>query len=342
MKIFKKLKNKFDKLSRKQKIALALFLALLMAAGAYAISQAMKKDPQPVENKKYYSLLTGEELSQDDSELPILAVMIENSNEARPQAGLDNAGMVFETVTEGGITRFVALYQQDLPKRLGPVRSVRPPFVSWLFGLDASVAHVGGSAEALALIDRLKAKSLTQFTYPEPYERVNDKAAPHNVYANPKKLRDLQDELKHQQSTAPQFTRSDDAPAVEPEKPTAPKITLDFSSPEFAAEFRYNAESNSYDRFLAGTPHVDELTNKPINVKNVIVLKLRGTDSNSLKAVGKGEAFLFKDGKVQKINWEKPDHKSRLKLVDETGNEVSLNRGDSWVAALPQGRSPSY
>ena len=56
---------------------------------------------------------------------PALAVKIENSSEARPQTGLDQADVVWEQVVEGGISRFVAVYHSQVPGRgrsdpLGP------------------------------------------------------------------------------------------------------------------------------------------------------------------------------------------------------------------------------
>jgi hypothetical protein len=252
---------------------------------------------------------------------------------------LDSAGIVFEAVTEGGITRYLALYQEDMPKEIGPVRSVRPHFVSWLYGFDASIAHVGGSFNALQLVDSLGVKTLTQFTYTEPYRRISERAAPHNVYASMKALRELQQELKHDKSQFNDIPRSDDAPA---EMPNAKKISLDFSSPSFAVEFRYDQSSNSYKRFLAGEPHIDAAENKQITVKNVVVIKVKGTNSDTIKAVGNGEAWLFKNGTFQKVRWEKSAHDTRIKIVDETGNEVPLNRGDTWIAALTENRKPKF
>lgn len=340
MKFFRKLKDRWNRLSRRQKVVLtAVVLALIVLAATAAYAMLKKEEGPPSEAPKYYSQLTGVEVPEDVSNRPILSAMVENSMEARPQAGLDSAGIVFEAVTEGGITRYLALYQEDMPEEIGPVRSVRPHFVSWLVGFDASVAHVGGSAEALELIETLDAKSLTQFTYTEPYVRVDFRAAPHNVYANVEALRDLQEELDHEKAKISEFPRSDGSPA---EQPQATKIDIDFSHPEFAVEFRYDKQSNSYKRFLAGEPHIDAATDKQITVKNVIVIKVSGHDSNSIKALGSGEAFIFKDGNITKVKWQKPTHSDRIKFVDDMGNEVSLNRGDSWIAAITPDKDVKY
>ena len=120
--------------------------------------------------------------------------MIENSEEARPQTGLDAAGIVFETVTEGGITRYAALYQENLPEEVGPVRSVRPYFVDWLMGFDTSVAHVGGSENALQMVEDRKAKDINEFFNGDAFYRRNDRESPHDAYARTKNLVALQKE----------------------------------------------------------------------------------------------------------------------------------------------------
>lgn len=337
----KKLIKKFKRLSRRKKIIVVSAAIILLTAIVALLFVIFKKEEPvpPTEPQRFYSQLTGKEVPEDVSNQPILGIMIENSIYARPQTGLDSAGIVFEAVTEGGITRYLALFQEDMPKEIGPVRSVRPHFVSWLFGFDASVAHVGGSFKALQLVDSLGVKTLTQFTYTEPYRRITERAAPHNVYASTKALRELQAKLKHQKGQFSDIPRSDDSPA---EKPDAKKIAIDFSSPTYAVEFRYDKKTNSYKRFLAGEPHIDAATNKQITVKNVLVIQVRGTNSDTIKAVGSGLAWLFKDGSVQKIRWEKSAHNERIKFIDKSGNEVPLNRGDSWVAALTEKRRPKY
>lgn len=100
----------------------------------------------------YYSPLSGEAVADQTATKAVTAIMLENSPDARPQSGLKDAEVVYEAVAEGGITRFLALYQQKQPETIGPVRSIRMYYVDWLTPYNASVAHVGGSAAALQLV----------------------------------------------------------------------------------------------------------------------------------------------------------------------------------------------
>ena len=118
--------------------------------------------PKPI--TKYYSPLTGNEVPDlASTEQAVTAIMIENSPDARPQSGLKDAGVVYEAIAEGGITRFLALYQQEKPTLIGPVRSVRIYYVDWLAPYQASVAHIGGSYAALQEVRNGNYRDIDQF-----------------------------------------------------------------------------------------------------------------------------------------------------------------------------------
>lgn len=322
---------------RKRNVAIAVLLLLAAIVGVFVLTRGDDpvKDEPPKPEEKFYSQLTGNEVSRDESRRPILGVMIENSEEARPQTGLDDAGIVFETVTEAGITRYLAMYQENIPEEVGPVRSVRPYFVDWLMGFDASVSHVGGSEAALQMIEERNAKSINEFFNERAFRRITEREAPHNVYAHTKDLVALQKEKDHNTSNIKGFQRSDDAPSAQP---SAANIVINYSEPIFSVQFNYDAATNSYARSLAGQPHIDAATNKPITVKNVIVIKMLG----DVNAIGSGEALLYKDGSVQTIRWRQRDFNSRIELTDAQGNEVLLNRGDIWFAVIPGSGSVSH
>lgn len=284
------------------------------------------------------SQLTGEEVASEAAERPVLGVMIENTEEARPQTGLNSAGIVIEVVTEGGITRQLAFYQEDMPDEVGPIRSLRPYLVDWVMGFDASIAHVGGSGEALELVDERDTKSLDQFEYPEPYYRDDARSAPHNMYASTEDLRNLQEELGHERSQFSDIPRSNTAPDEELEAET---ITIDYSQPQFETEFRYNEEDNTYTRYLAGEPHTDDATAEPITVENLVVVRVERQGDN-IDTISSGDALVFKDGDIQEASWQKDSYDDRIRILDGEGNQVPLNRGDSWFAMLPADRSVDY
>lgn len=78
-----------------------------------------------------------------------LAIMIENHMDARPQSGLSKADVVYETVVEGGITRFMPVFYcaaQAKDITVAPVRSARQFFVEMASEYNFPLyAHVGGA-----------------------------------------------------------------------------------------------------------------------------------------------------------------------------------------------------
>lgn len=164
------------------------------------------------------SPLTGIQVTPALAKRPVTDVMIENSIDARPQSGLESAGVVFEAVAEGGITRFSALFQEAEPQLIGPVRSVRPYYMDWVAPFQASVAHVGGSPDGLKKV-RGGMRDLDEFFNPGSYWRSTSRAAPHNVYTSFAKLDALNKSKGYKTSTFTSWPRKQDAPLATPQGP---------------------------------------------------------------------------------------------------------------------------
>ncbi|MEK7152476.1 MAG: DUF3048 domain-containing protein, partial [Patescibacteria group bacterium] len=278
----KTLKERLKAITKKQWIIIAAAASVLFIGGGFAVYHLfIKGDPQPkiVTLKKetkptlpqpttVASTLTGLQVDPSINERPVTAVMIENSPDARPQSGLHEAGVAFEAVAEGGITRFLTLFQDTAPDYIGPVRSVRPYYVQWALGFDAAVAHVGGSAEGLALVRQNK--DLDQFFNPGQYWRVNTRVAPHNMYSNVQLLRDRQTEKGWGKSSFTGFARK----AKEAPSATVTARTIDFniSGALYNSHYDYDPASNSYLRSEGGKPHTDERSGQQISPKVVIGL----------------------------------------------------------------------
>jgi hypothetical protein len=262
--------------------------------------------------------------------------MIENSTYARPQAGLKDAGVVYEAIAEGGITRFLALFQDTQPDYVGPVRSVRPYYLSWLMGYDGSVAHVGGSPEALQDIKSWGVKDLDQFFNSKYYHRVATRAAPHNMYTSVIGLNELEQSKGFTSVSYTGFSRKAEAAS---KTPNATGIDLRLSSSQYNVHYDYDAASNSYKRFEGGKPHTDDKSGEQLSPKVVVALVM----SYALEAdhkhyefatIGTGQAFVFQDGTVTTGSWSKADNTAPLKLLDGNGAELGLNPGQTWLSVV--------
>jgi hypothetical protein len=272
-------------------------------------------------------------------------VMIENSREARPQAGLQEAGVVFEAIAEGGITRFLALYQDTDPKSIGPVRSLRPYYLSWAQGFDAAIAHVGGSPEALQQVRSRGVKDLDQSFHPAYFQRVTDRYSPHNVFTTIAQLRKLQTEKEYNKSSFTGFARNDkNKPAATPK---AANIQVNTSSANYNTTYAFDPATNTYGRTMGGVAHKDHVSGKQItpNVIVVMVMSYRIAPNgvhSMYDTVGNGKVLVFQNGDVTEGTWSKSDHTSNISFSDKSGETLELNSGQTWVTVISSADKVRY
>ncbi len=355
--------------SKKRKFITVLFILLLIGGGvAFAASSQLlgKAEPELVitKNKKIAppapttvaSPLSGVQVSPAEAARPVTGIMIENSPDARPQSGLQEAGVIFEAIAEGGITRFLTLYQETRPGYIGPVRSLRPYYIDFAGQFDAPIAHVGGSPDALAQI-RNGGKDLDQFFNSGSYWRISSRYAPHNVYTNFDKLDALNTSKGYTSSNVKSWARKKEKKLVTttakstsnsnqtqtPPAPTAAKIDMAISSALYNSHYDYDAATNSYARSEGGAPHMaitDEAGNttqlKPkVVIALIVPYSIVDSSGHSGYSInGSGTGYIFQDGGVTQITWSKADRYSPIEFKDSAGNIVPINPGQTWVTLL--------
>lgn len=323
--------------------AVLVVLALAGSCAAWLMSKPAPIDTTPIAvtpKPKYYSLLTGELMNNEaDGTKPVTAIMIENSPDARPQSGLKAAEVVYEAVAEGGITRFLALYQQHKPQLIGPVRSVRLYYVDWLTPFNASVAHVGGSAKALSLVRSGSYRDIDQFFNDAYYWRATDRYTPHNVYTSFKKLDALNKAKGYKTSHPKPFERAD-VSEVPSASMNARTVNITISSSLYNSRYTYSAKTKLYKRHEGGVTHTDR-EKGAITASVVIALRVDMQQvfedgyRESIKTSGSGKAVVFQNGRATKVTWHKPTRSSQLSFTDAKGKPFVLVRGTTWISAVP-------
>lgn len=300
---------------------------------------AVPPKPKPPKPTTVASTLTGLQVDPTINQRPVTAVMIENSLFARPQAGLDQAGVVFEAIAEAGITRFMGLYQDTQPSYLGPVRSVRPYYEQWAMGFDAAIAHVGGSPEALHNIKTWGVKDLDQFFNAGAYHRISSRFAPHNMYTSMTALNKIEKSKGYGTAKYTGFDRKKESPL---KKPDVTSINFNISSSDYHVHYIYDAKNNSYLRNMGGAKHyvVDAKGKKTqLDPKVVVALVMHyGLESDgyhsTYSAIGTGHLYVFQDGTVTKGTWNKPSKTDQFKFYDMNGHPLALNPGQTWLTAV--------
>ncbi|HSX36956.1 MAG TPA: DUF3048 domain-containing protein, partial [Patescibacteria group bacterium] len=294
------------------------------------------------------STLTGLPVDPSVNQRPVTGVMIENSIDARPQSGLGQAGVVFEAVAEGGVTRFLALFQDTQPDNIGPIRSARPYYIQWALGFDAGYAHVGGSPDGLQDIRDWGVRDLDQFFNSGSYHRTSDREAPHNVYTSIAALHQLEASKGYNSSNFTGFVRKTE---TKPKQPTVTSIDFAISGPTYNPHYDYDATTNNYLRSEAGSPHIDANSNAQIASKVVIALIVpksqgaldaSGAYYSEYAAVGSGAAYIFQDGGVTTATWQKAGNTSQITFTDASGKTVGLDPGQTWLTALGDSSEATY
>ena len=322
----------------------AILIFLIISSDKQSKLDQLGTGKQP-ENIKHFSPLTGREVASEEiTRHPVLAVMVENSPDARPQSGLKDAGVIFEAVAEGGITRFIVLYQEAEPALIGPVRSLRSYYLEWAAGFDAAIAHVGGSGDALAMVRSGNyGVDLDEFANARAYWRAKDRYAPHNVYTDFQHLSDL---TRSKGKTTSQFDSWPRVDGRSNETPDATSIDLAPSTGQFSVHYNYDAATNTYHRLQGNQPHIDREKGQ---IAPDVVIAFRVSQSlasdglhSNIQTSGSGEAYIFQNGTAQAVTWQKSDARSQMKFVDSAGQEVQLNRGQTWLTAVGQGRNISW
>lgn len=332
----------------------------VLAATAIVVTVIAFRSPQPIQAPSagtkptpsakpivYYSPLTGAVVpDQASTQQATTGIMIENSPDARPQSGIKSAGVVFEAIAEGGITRFLAIYQESKPQLIGPVRSVRLYYVDWIAPFQASVAHIGGSKFALDEVRNGKYRDIDQFFNAGTYWRATDRYAPHNVYTSFERIDALNLKKGYTSSTFTAWPRTDGKAA---EAPSATSIDVKISGPTYNSHYDYDAATNSYIRAQGGAAHIDreagQITPSVVIAMDTIMSKvLEDGYREQITTTGSGRARIFQNGTVTEATWSKPDRGSQIKFTAADGSEVQLNRGQTWITAVPanQGGNVSW
>ncbi len=300
-------------------------------------------------SETHASYLNGSPIAKIAGTEQPIAVVVENYTPIRDeQSGLDKASIVYETLAEGGITRLLAIFDGVPVDRIGPVRSARPYFVDWASEYRAALAHVGGSSEALG---DLKASSLIynldEFSDSTSIWRDNTYLAPHNAFTSTEKiLKRLEKENYSHPLTKARFPFKDN----DAQSGSISTITIDFSFTPYAVKYVYDPTAHLYSRFNGGKAHHDL---KPANVlvQFVDMEVLDDAGRLRLQTQGKGKAIVFRDGQAIEGTWEKdPSINSEnpqapqafTKFLDKNGKEIPLNRGQTWIEVVPNGRLVNY
>ncbi len=319
-------------------VMLAVTTVFLLKPARYSEADLAKNQVSVADNT-FRHPLTGVVIEAPLGQLPqVYGVMVENSADAWPLSGIEDAFLVIEAPVEGNIPRLEAFFVADMDvDKIGPVRSARPYYLDWNDELDGLYAHVGGSPDALNFIDEYATLDLNEFFQGEYFWRDTvNRGAPHNVYTSTELLDESLDELKLEPAEYDSWQFKVDAPLdVDPLS-----LKIDWGQEDvYDVKWAYQADSNQYLR-LQGTEIMNTAFGDSVLANNVVVMATSITVIDSagrrrITTVGEGDALVVQDGKIILGRWKKPERTERLRIYDAEGKEIKMNAGKTWIEVVP-------
>lgn len=331
------------------------------------------KDDKKVDNKKIDEIKTEEQGANNTIEqknltprkidgimveygqenLSPYAAIIENSVDARPLSGINEANIIYEAQAEGSVTRFLAIYADSKNiEKIGPIRSARPYYAELADEYSPLFIHFGGSPEVLEKIKNgfYNLTSLNGMVYDGIYlYREKNKAAPHNAYISTELIKEYLNQINKTNNSG-YYTGwlFNDVSKNYYQQKNLESINVIYHKEInlYNVTWKYNAEYKNFTRYLFGgnDKYLDD-KNNDIIVENIIIQFVTSQISD---AVGRkninltegGKAIMIRDGKYVEGYWSKNNLLNRTKFItyDEKGGEIEyeLKPGKTWVHIVPK------
>ena len=276
-----------------------------------------------------------------------IAVMINTHNAALPQAGLGSAFIVYELMVEGGITRMMALYNQDFDEaKIGSIRSSRHNYLDYAMENDAIYVHWGGSVPAYDDISKLNIDHLDGMVYGGKYfttDKSLDRSIEHTRFSSSDLIRAGIEKLKLRTTTDQGYLLNYTSDTVDLSKMEGSKVANNVSikySSYRTAEYEYNAEEQVYYRSMNGKKHTDLVTGEQYHFKNIIAYAVKydsyeGKSWRDLKNIGSGEGVYITNGYSVPIKWTKESRSAKTKYTYLDGTEIDVSDGNTFIQVYP-------
>ncbi len=269
---------------------------------------------------------------------PALTVKIENTPEAMPQWGINQADVVYEEIVNGGITRLAAVFNSQAPAKIGPVRSVRPTDTQVVWPLGGIFAFSGGAPYAINSISTAPVKLVDESSAGAAMFRDLSRQPPHNLYGVGPALFKFGGTPTPPPKLFSYLTSTDKVIGTKVAHFVVPFPSI------YSVTWTWDAATASWDRTLFGTADITG-TNVRESPKNVIVMWVNyvngvGTMASYANLQGSGPASFFIDGKQVQGTWSRGTSPGDvLTYQTKTGKVVKFTPGQTWVELLDSGVS---
>lgn len=275
---------------------------------------------------------------------PALAIKVENLPQARPQYGLAAADVIYEEPVEGGITRFIAIYQCHDSTRVEPVRSGRliDPEIVRQYGAHPLFGYSGAIQPAVDAIDASPLVDVGVNRAPlSAYWRDPARYAPHNLITATPRLYSYGASLNVPEAPpAPTFVFGPEGQGATP----AASVHIGYQYSDLTWTWRRAA--GVFFRSYSDTGPATLGGGGQITASNVVVMHVHmypsqyqedatGIHENLLTLTGSGPAQVFRNGSEMDGTWNRPSLSDVTSYLDRSGQPIALTPGQTWVELVP-------
>lgn len=338
-------------------ISICLIVVVLGLIIGFIVFKANDKEKEEGEvNKDPDTSLKEDENQEYKKEVSIIdvnsktrpyAVMINCHNGALPQAGLQNAYIVYELMVEGGITRMMALFKDKDVSKIGSVRSARTQYLDYVYEHDAIYVHAGGAKDAL---NRISDEGISDIDVDGVYgvrDKNLNRSWEHTLFTTTDLLNKGSKDKKFKTETNTKNVLTYQANPLDltayKNTKNANNVSIKYSDYR-TSNYVYDSKKQVYLRSMNNTKNVDLVTKEQYEVKNIIVYGVKYSNYTynnyslyqKIDNVGEGEGYYITNGKAIPIIWEKSSKNTRtIYKVKETGKELVLNDGNTYIQIYP-------
>ena len=302
-------------------LVIILVILIIIAGILLAMRVINSKKTEENEITNFMTFLGTDEVKVEENEINIfkgkdrpIAVMIDNQKDARPQAGLNKAYIVYEIIVEGGETRLMPVFKGVDIDKIGPVRSSRHYFLDYALENDAIYVHYGWSPQAESDISKYKVNNINGISESSTsFWRVKDKASPHNVVTSTKNILNIAKQKGYRTTSNEESVLKYNREEVNlDEGKYAKKVEIPYSNLN-TVTYEYNEETKKYERYVNKTKQKDWETKEDITTKNIIITFVENytlqdgenKGRQGLKNTGDRKGYYITNGRAIEITCSK-------------------------------------
>jgi hypothetical protein len=282
---------------------------------------------------------------------PLLVKISNYPHLVRPQHGVGWADHVWEYSMEGGVTRLTAVFLTHDLAQIGSVRSARPIDTYLVPMYGGFLAYSGASTGTNEMLRaqpwfQERAFSPEKGDYCPIFCRYEREGVDfwHTMFVSAVAIRQAAEEREVDAAVdLTGLTFSEEPPAG-----GTPARTINILYKATNMYWLYSPTADQYYRWQEGEAHLDAVSGLQVIFQNVVMIYADHVETDivedeigagnyawDIQLEGEGPAILFRSGQRYDVRWVRPDNGGMIHLVDEAGNDVPLEPGQTWFQVVP-------